>query len=380
MKRVQGYLIDRETGVGISGKTVSFENLAGAAITTATTYAQAVDAVTDADGKFEAWFELSPGPVNIQVDVSGTEVKVRKHDEMAQFGAVWSSDIGRLGRVIPDGVIDGFLNELAVTTPSGHNIVIATGAAIIRGSVFSIENGPMTIVGTANTNPAINPRLDLVTLRQHHETAAGQNSGRQEVVVTLGTSSDVAPATPTGADFTDLPLAVVSTAYNAPSKTLDEDLREFSNVSPAPILLQEEFPSGTPAVTTSFVTFHTADVEGLDAGKIYDGYITVRAVVNYDLAARGPEQVFVKFDSPYIWEGDPSLDHMFSQLYIQREGDAISVGFLYGTVQEISLPIVGVTGLSTLSIPIQFRKLGSFTAGTVNVWEPGNIIVFLEER
>lgn len=285
MKRLQGYLIDRETGAGISGKTVSFENLAGAAITTATTYAQAVDSVTDSDGKFDAWFELSPGPVNVQVDVSASEIKVRKHDEMAQFGAVWSSDIGRLGRVIPNGVIDGFLDELAVTTPSGHNVVVATGAAIIHGHVFSIENGPLTKVGSANNNAAIANRLDLVTLRQHHETASGQDSGRQEVVITEGTTTDVAPATPTGADFTDIPLAVISTAYLASTKTVSEDKRTMSN-NLQPVFFEQTnepnfgttFPfnnnAGIPPSSGSYNT-ETFTITGLDPTLTYDGWAEI---------------------------------------------------------------------------------------------------------
>src|SRR5687768_17122062 len=66
MKVITGYLLDRETGVGISGKTVSFEKLNGDPITTATTYAQSVSSTTDANGRFSGWFELSPGPVNVQ--------------------------------------------------------------------------------------------------------------------------------------------------------------------------------------------------------------------------------------------------------------------------------------------------------------------------
>src|SRR5687768_16980843 len=122
MKVITGYLLDRETGVGISGKTVSFEKLNGDPITTATTYAQSVSSTTDANGRFSGWFELSPGPVNVQVDVGASEVKRRVYDEQAKYDLSWSSDQERVVRALRDGVIKGFLNELAVTSAGGHNI------------------------------------------------------------------------------------------------------------------------------------------------------------------------------------------------------------------------------------------------------------------
>jgi hypothetical protein len=320
-----------------------------------------VDAVTDADGRFEAWFELSPGPVNIQVDVSGTEVKVRKHDEMAQFGSVWSSDIGRMGRIFPDGIINDYLNEMAVTTPSGHNIVIATGAAIIHGHIFSIENGPMTIVGTANTNPAIDPRLDLVTLRQYHETAAGQDSGRQEVVVTLGTSSDVAPATPTGADFTDLPLAVVSTAHLAASKTLDEDLREY--VTPA---ISELAPNitringvGGVGLTTSYVTRHTFSVTGLNPDRTYDGEVTLQYYV-VTASGSGSNTMDIDITSPYAYGG---VQEVTGVLPVQALASVNNQNLSY------TIPLVGVTGVEDFTFDVRLKKLVTNPGITLTGWD-----------
>ena len=364
MKRLQGYLIDRETGAGISGKTVSFENLAGAAITTATTYAQAVDTVTDSDGKFESWFELSPGPVNVQVDVSGTEVKVRKHDEMAQFGAVWSSDIQRMGRAFPNGIIDGYLNEMAVTTPSGHNIVIATGSAIIDGHVFSIENGAMTIAGAANNNAGIANRLDLVTLRQYKEAASGQDSGRQTVVVTQGVTTGVAPATPTGSDFTDIPLAVVSTAYLAPTKSVHKDLRYRSSGNPA-ISVREE-TSATTVITGTYATMATVEAEGLIEGVVYDGLLTLMVSVEYraNASAAQPNNLWVRMDFDFFAEGvvsDTDMGRVYSISTATSETDWLSLYRVF--------PIQGLTGVSDVSIDVELRKFisgnGTLTTGDI---------------
>jgi hypothetical protein len=117
---------------------------------------------------------------------------------------------------------------MALSIPSGHTIRIATGGAVFNGNVFSIEQAAYDIAGAANANEAINPRLDLITLRQYNESAAGQDAGRQAVIVTQGSATSVVPAIPTGADFIDFPLGVVSTAYNAATKTVFRDDRYFT--------------------------------------------------------------------------------------------------------------------------------------------------------
>lgn len=246
MKEITGYLIDRTTGLGIAAKTVSFKDLAGSAISagavnpsgvsTGSIY-QVVSATTDANGKFSAIMEFSPGPVQITVDVSGAEKKVRKWDEKAQAGSNWMSDLSRFGEAYGEVVVAGYLADLAPSIVSGHTYRIGKGAAVVGGGIITIENmggaAGLDITGTANANPALNPRIDLITLRQYKETAAGQNAGRQAVVVTEGVSSNVAPATPTGADFTDIPLFTVSTAFGASTKTISQDLRRFTNFHPA---------------------------------------------------------------------------------------------------------------------------------------------------
>ena len=355
MKVITGYLIDRETGVGIPDKVVAFTNLAGAAITTATTYAQSVSSTTDADGKFSGWFELSPGPVDVEVTVSGDEVKVRKHDETAQIGAVWMSDLQRIGASFRDGVVSGYLNQMAVTTPSGHNIVIATGAAMIDGILFSIENGSMTIVGTANTNPALNPRYDLVTLRQYAADAAGQDAGRQEVVVTLGSTEATAPATPTGADFTDYPLAVVSTPYNSATKSLQSDLRTFTgNAPPIAMLGDADSLPDTTELTTSYVTFITPTITDLDSRKSYDGYLSFHGVAwAEDQNQLSEARCLLKVDSAFLLGGaitDRYVAVLNFDLNSNSEDYDLVVPFSF------NCPIIGVTGVSSLALPVQFKQ------------------------
>lgn len=246
MKEIVGYLIDRTTGLGIAAKTVSFKDLSGVAIaagavnpsgaSTGSIY-QSISSVTDGNGRFFAKFEFSPGPVNITVDVSGSEKKVRKWDEKAQAGSNWMSDLSRYGEAFEEVVIKGYLNELVPSIVSGHTYRIGKGAAAVGGGLLSIEDmggaAGLDITGTANNNVALNPRIDLVTLRQYKDTAVGQNAGRQAVVVTEGVSSGAVPATPSGADFTDIPIVAVSTAYLASTKTIYQDLRRFTGFHPA---------------------------------------------------------------------------------------------------------------------------------------------------
>lgn len=355
MKTITGYLIDRTTGLGISGKTVTFTNLAGAAITTATTYAQSVSSTTDADGKFSGWFELSPGPVNVKVTAGGSEFKVRKSDETAQIGAAWMSDLQRVGWAFRNGVLPNYLNQLAVTTPSGHNIVVATGAAFVEGLVFSIENGSMTIVGTANSNAALNPRLDLVTLRQYKSTAAGQLSGKQEVIVTLGSSQNVAPATPTGADFTDLPVGVVSTAFNAASKTVKTDLRGFINDS-TPIYATNSVVSGA-GVAGSFTTFMTVTATGLSSSKVYDAelYLEGDLVVANENASEDLHY-YLRMLNPEFIGGSMSSYDITSYLEAKVPGVPNVDKFSRTSKFTKSWPLLGITGVSSYSIAIQSKQ------------------------
>lgn len=365
MKVLTGYLIDRTTGLGISGKTVAFTNLAGAAITTATSYAQSLSSTTDADGKFSAWFELSPGPVNVKVTAGGSEFKIRKNDETAQVGAAWQSDIQRIGWAFRDGVLPSFLNQLAVTTPSGHNIVIATGGAIIDGLLFSIENGSMTIAGTANSNPALNPRLDLVTLRQYKPTATGQDAGRQSVIVTLGTTQDVAPGTPTGADFTDYPLAVVSTGYLGSTKTLKTDLRTFTQ-QPTPEAMKIGSSSVPPDVgglgtiiTTSYVTQSTLTVTGLSAAETYDGEFSFDGHVLFtDIAQGNTVVIAAKIDKTEV-TGGPIVGHPIIEAKSAWSGSDKWDGTRPFTYRNT---ISGITGVTSYDIPIQMLRAN--TVGT----------------
>lgn len=352
MKVLTGYLIDRETGVGIASKDVDFLKLDGTAVTNATTYVQSTPTTTDGDGKFVAWFELSPGPVDVVVDaIPGVEVKVRKHDEKAQFGYSWSSDISRFGRAFPSGVINDFLNELAVTAGPGHQINIATGAAVFNGSVFSIENGPMAIAGTSNPAGPANPRIDLLTLRQYNETAAGQDSGRQEVVVTLGTVTSVAPATPTGSSFIDLPIATLSTAIGGASKTVT-DLRVFTTPS-ASDKAMKFFQSSDVAVvnlTTSYQDILTVSATGLDPNTVYDGELYWTVTWLYDNTAAFYDSSKWSFDlSNAFFAGGIQTDRILmsaSAMQNSRETGQLSLRW----------PIQGVTGVASSDFKVRIKS------------------------
>jgi hypothetical protein len=345
VKIITGYLRDRELGTGVSGKAVTFKNLAGADITSAVTYWQDVDAVTDADGRFEGKFELSPGPINVTITVSGSEVKKRMHDEQAQYGSSWSSDLYRAFRGNEEGVIDGFLNELAVSCPGGHTIRIATGGARFNGGIFTIENGPLDIAGTANPS-GVNPRLDLVTLRQYNADAAGQDAGRQTYVVTEGTVANTIPATPTGSSFVDFPLAAVSTAVGAGSKTVHTDLREF----PGGIPDTEPKHSRTVGTThfstsSSYVTWITPTITGLDTSRIYDGELIV------NIHGDGESAV-----APSILWGKATHANLVDGGFDTTFGFAYGASDNYGP-QEITFfwPIIGLTGVTSLSFPLQLK-------------------------
>lgn len=378
MKVLTGYLIDRETGVGIASKDVDFLKLDGTAVTTATTYAQSVPTTTDGNGRFSAWFELSPGPVNVVVDaIPGVEVKVRKHDEKAQFGYSWSSDISRFGRAFPSGVVKGFLNELALSVGPLHQINVATGAAVFNGSVFSIENSAMAIAGTANPAGPANPRLDLITLRQYNETAAGQDAGRQAVVVTLGSITSVVPATPTGSDFIDYPIGVVSTALGAAGKTIYSDLRTFTSGSPPVTSYQT---SGFPTILTLTIANqiqYTAVSGPLIPSETYDGYLYFTLEAVYDMTDLGGENISLTINDSHMI-GGAITSKMIDHTEVIREGDAATVGFKRRHVFTFFWPVVGVTGVTSLSLPIELSR--SFNGGGTVTTVPLDVFFSLSPR
>lgn len=354
MKEITGYLIDRTTGAGIASKAVAFKKLDGSAVSTAETYYQDVSATTDSDGKFYGKFELSPGPVKVEVTVSGSEKKVRKHDEKAQMGIQWSSDISKLGLAVGDQFLKT-LNRMAPTVGSGHNIQIATGGAIVGGVPFTIENGQMTIAGTSNPGGSgIDPRLDLVTLRQYKESASGQNAGKQAVIITNGTTSNIVPAVPTGSDFTDLPLAVFSTAMGAATKTLYQDRRNFGPT-------QNEIEDGgqlgdyadvatDTVVTSSYVALATPTITALTPDAIYDGYIHIDG--RWFIADSASDQgIYLQINKSEII--GPTLTNYKIAFNSAAQGSVGDGNFSYHHFLH------NITGVTSYSVPIEFKRYGT---------------------
>lgn len=355
MKELVGYLLDRTTGAGIPGKTVAFTKLDGSPVTSADTFWQSTGGnVTDSNGMFTGRFELSPGPINTKVTVNpGVEVKIRNSNERAEFGFQWASDISRIARNA-SGVIGGFLSELLLAVPGGHTIRINTGAAIFNGSVFSIENGVMDITGVANTNPALTPRVDLITLRQYNESAAGQDSGRQQVVVTLGSTSNVAPPVQTGADFIDFPIGTVSTGYLATSKSLVADLRVFTRSTRSltdakyvPLYFEQDIANSGNKVGTGYFTAGTLSITGLDASLIYDGYIEVNLQINTTSVGAFYEVVWQTQHINASLRPTTLTDRRIARVAGQ---DNTQIGQL-----NYRMPLIGLTGVASVSYPLSLR-------------------------
>ncbi len=346
MKEITGYLIDRTTGLGISGKAVSFLKLDGTAVPATATglTTGSKDTITASDGKFSAWWELSPGPVNVLVDVSASEKKIRKHNEKAQLGMPFSSDLLRLSRMSGPGFVRGVGGALGITLPGGHTIRISTGIAMMpAGGVFSIENGYIDLTGTANSNAAINPRIDLITLRQYNEDAAGQNAGRQTIIITEGSTTNVAPATPTGSDFRDLPIGTVATAYLGSTKTEHSDLRGYIN-STSTDMAPKNF---SQAMTTLFLTnsYQTwlpgITTSGLDPNRVYDGELIFSGIFDYALSGGGLAKLQASIsDSSLLNSGWP-----LGTVVAGAGDDTASTNRSIESF-HFSWPIIGLTGVT----------------------------------
>lgn len=381
MKRIQGYLLNRETGEGISGKDVFFEALDGSPISSSSTYWQDTHGdATDADGYFQGDFELSPGPIVTRIDVdSGLETKVRQWNEMAPFGGgPWGSDLRLLARAAGVGVIDGYLNELLVSIPSGHTVRVATGAAVFNGNVFSLENGYYEVTGSANPSGPANPRVDLVYLKQWNDTATGQNAGKQEIVILEGSSSNVAPATPTHADWMALPLAHINTAQGASTKTVSADLRSWSNPdssSKSTVYTGPGHFGSTVGMSINgpYQNLGTLTVTGLKPGVVYDG----------DIQVYGSYSIFPA--SGVISDGYIAMaTGGIAQVPIGYNGHVLS-GYRAANSEHTSsfyvdLPVIGVTGVTSLSFTMSLQNVSGNTGVVTGYYRYPTMMIRLKPR
>lgn len=177
---------------------------------------------TDPTGLFEWTAELSPGPIEVEAQVSLTERKVRSGAEVMQAGEVFISDQQELFLIFSDGVITDVYDDLLVTASvSNRDITVNAGRCCLVGRLWGIDT-PRILTAAPNTTLA--SRRDLVVARQY---IGGSYAGRQDLVLVAGTVNGVDPTINANPDILEFPLARFTIAQNAGTGTIT-DLRVFS--------------------------------------------------------------------------------------------------------------------------------------------------------
>jgi hypothetical protein len=143
------------------------------------------------------------------------------------------------------GVIEGHLNELAVTNPSGNDIQMDTGAALVDGKFYEAD----AAVSDTITTPAVATRVDRVVLRK---SWAAQTA--RFTIITGVEGAGVPAITQNDGVTWDLPIAQVSITTGGTITITDE--REYartplaSEAAPAMFEIETVEGDGTGATLT----------------------------------------------------------------------------------------------------------------------------------
>src|SRR5688500_12140356 len=120
---------------------------------------------TDADGfvsfDLQTTATLLPGPYYLEITVG--DVTKRVHSDV--YGVQGREPLGQAlaGQFFVNGVLDGVLDELAVTAPgSGMTTRVATGSINLRGTVAPVGT---LVTLTHDAADATHPRIDRIVAR-----------------------------------------------------------------------------------------------------------------------------------------------------------------------------------------------------------------------
>jgi hypothetical protein len=241
---------------------------------------------TDSAGQASYAPNLSPGPHYFTgTDTAPTPdaVRVVSSKSTGSGGAYSLAEIPMALRVLGNGVIDGYLNELAITDPdSGSNLSYATGAALIKG-IPAVVNTSGTYVISGDVSPdASNPKACYLVLEL---TGIGQTEEGKVVMKAVCGTAAASPSLPS--------LTQTEATYQYPLASFTYGTSGSSNANRVTSLtdLRTFLPGRNPVVSsivrrtdpTSEAT--TTSTTGADATSLTTTVTLVSGVV-YDLQAR----------------------------------------------------------------------------------------------
>ena len=166
MAREEDVLLDRPGGTAISSQGITFTKLADASTLTGA-YASVS---SDASGRFRVDTDGHPGPLQWAntTPISG-ETWRRESKSVGLAGALSVGEAWlfgwALGGELAGGVVDGYLNELVVTTA-----VVGIGARALTGTKFSAAmTAPAAVIGRGAVGLAGHGAGDVVAVSSSEE-------------------------------------------------------------------------------------------------------------------------------------------------------------------------------------------------------------------
>lgn len=239
---------------------------------------------TDSDGQFTYTANLSPGPTYwTATDTSTDPNSVRKGSSIStgSGGAYSLAEVPIALRVLGNGVIRGYLNEMACTDPgTAKKISYGTGAAIVNGIpavIYTAGDYTATTSTDATNTKACYLVLEVTGLGQAEEGKVVM----KDVCGSAAASPSLPTLTQTEATY-QFPLYTfilgVTGASNANSITTLTSVRTFASTNPTVLSgARREVPTAAVSVTSttgSSVTW----TDGSTSTTLLDG-------VTYDISA-----------------------------------------------------------------------------------------------
>lgn len=271
-KRIAGFFRTVPAGLPIAGVSVTMRHeSSGVAVATGGMWNVPTNpVVTDANGYFEFTTELSPGPITVD-GTSGSEAKKRSGKELMQAGEAYIADIPLYGKLVSNGVVSGYLNGLSASTSGTRGVVIATGAHIVEGFIWSIDT---TRTLTHDPEAVFTERWDLIVVEQH---VGGTFKGRQNLAIVKGVANQTDPTINTDPNIKQVVIHRAKVPNGATTVTL-VDLRVYAGPTSfsAQSILTAALAdlSVTTAKLAAGAVTDAKVAAGIDAAKLADGTVS----------------------------------------------------------------------------------------------------------
>lgn len=313
---------------------------------------------TNNSGVWTMTLDMNPGPVYWEA-TDGTTTRRGSSRAYGMAGPLPLYELVYVLQALGDGVVDGALNEFAVSAGSGRVANIASGAALVQGIPVVAYSQQSVTLDTADTS---HPRIDTVVIEV---TPAGQSEeGKSEIKLVKGTPA-ASPAAPTLTQSSSVwqhPLADVRINAGSASITSVTSRRVFL-LAPGTLTRNPTVQQTAIYSTTTDQTISSTSGQSLNApvasATLLDGVV-------YDVVVRG--WLLVKGTGTNV-----SINTYVTSGGVTTSGTAITTG---PTGEYVGLSVVQTMTIvgsgQSISCGISARKI---TSGGTAVYRSGNLLV-----